>query len=100
MEDTNRKSLTELIQSNPIALTSAKAFLTLGVATISAASNIKIGLDILQHSNNHPALMGLLGIQGVGAIIFGYKSAMHFAELGQILEEDSHKPATVKPRMK
>ena len=100
MEDTSRKSLTELIQSNPIASKSAKAFLTLGVATICAASNIKIGLDILQTSNNHPILMGLLGIQGLGAMIFGYKSTMHFVDLGQMLEEENLKPAIVNPRMK
>lgn len=94
------KSLTQLIESNKIASTSAKAFLNLGGAALCAASNIKIGFDILQNQNAPEILIGLMGFQGVVAIICGYKSAMNFADLGQMLEEENNKPATVKVRMR
>lgn len=99
------KSLTELIKSNKIASTSASAFLHLGGAALCAASNINIGFSllqnpVLQNPTAQQVFIGLMGVQGVAAIMFGYKSVLKFVDLGQILQEDSLNPVTVKPKMR
>jgi hypothetical protein len=102
MDSTNHKSLKKLIQSNEIAYTTSKAFLSLGCAAICSVGSIKTGLDILQvlPTANPTLLISILGFQGVGAIAGSYLSAMNFVYLGQILENEQNTKELNKPKMR
>jgi uncharacterized protein YcsI (UPF0317 family) len=102
MENKKNKSLIELIKSNEIASTTSLAFFTLGCAAICTAGTIKTGIDILsvlQDKYSPSILIAVLGIQGVGAIAGGYVSAMRFAHLGKILENEQETIKFNKPKM-